>query len=351
MTAKVFLTGATGFIGGAVLAQLHDDHPDYDLTLFVRNEERGRPIAAKYPNVSFVYGNLDDSAVIEKAAAEADIVIHTANSADDAPSAKAIAKGIAAGHTAEKPGYWIHLSGTGILTWYDSEHKRFGEAPVPEETYNDLEGIDRLLNLPDNAPHRDIDKIVQAASSDAVKILIVGPPTIYGTGRGLVNSRSVQVPNLARATFQFGYAPIVGSGKTEWDNVHIDDLAKLFVKFVEASQDPSKRDNPEVFGRKGYYFARQSSHKWSDVATWIAEEASRRGYAPGLTTKSVPQEDVTGTGLVSAATWGANSKGEAERAKKYLGWEPAAIDLKETIAEVVELEAKALGLTPKGAKS
>lgn len=43
----------------------------------------------------------------------------TAQSADDVPSAKAIAKGLAAGHTAEKPGSYIHISGTGLLTWVD----------------------------------------------------------------------------------------------------------------------------------------------------------------------------------------------------------------------------------------
>jgi Trk K+ transport system NAD-binding subunit len=52
-------------------------HPDWDYTLFVRNEERAKPIKAAYPNTKFVYGTLTDSAVIEKAAAEADIVIRT----------------------------------------------------------------------------------------------------------------------------------------------------------------------------------------------------------------------------------------------------------------------------------
>lgn len=33
------------------------------------------------------------------------------------PSAKAIAKGLAAGHTAERPGYWLHICGTGMLLW------------------------------------------------------------------------------------------------------------------------------------------------------------------------------------------------------------------------------------------
>ncbi|KAI5467270.1 hypothetical protein BGZ63DRAFT_370761 [Mariannaea sp. PMI_226] len=345
MAPKIFFTGATGYVGGSMFAQVHDAHPDYHFTLFVRNEERSKLIAAKYPNVKFAYGSLYDSAVIEKAAAEADIVIHTADSADDVPSAKAIAAGLAAGHTPENPGYWIHLSGTGVLTWYDIQHKRCGEAPIPEETYNDLSGVDRLHNIPDAAFHRDVDKIVQAANSESVKTLIISPPTIYGIGRGPVNTRSVQIPNLARAALQLGYAPIVGAGKTEWDNVHVDDLADLFLRFVDATQDPSKRDNPEIFGLNGYFFARQDYHKWSDLSEWIAEEAARQGYLPAPATKSVPQEEVVATGLLAAATWGSNSKGESERAKKYLGWEPKSSVLRSTISELVRREAESLGIS------
>lgn len=47
----------------------------------MRNEERGKPVKAKYPSVTLVYGDLSDSDVIEKAAAEADIVIREYHSA------------------------------------------------------------------------------------------------------------------------------------------------------------------------------------------------------------------------------------------------------------------------------
>jgi nucleoside-diphosphate-sugar epimerase len=50
-------------------------HPDWEYTLLVRNEERAKPVKEHYPDVKFAYGNLDDAEVIEKAAAEADIVI------------------------------------------------------------------------------------------------------------------------------------------------------------------------------------------------------------------------------------------------------------------------------------
>ena len=110
---------AAGYIGGEALYSLYEKHPEFEYALLVRNVEKGHLVAEKYPKAKLVYGTLDDAGVISKAAAEADIVVHTADSADDVPSAKAIATGLAAGHTAKKPAYWIHVSGTGILQWYD----------------------------------------------------------------------------------------------------------------------------------------------------------------------------------------------------------------------------------------
>jgi hypothetical protein len=58
-----------------VHAHLAKAFPDIRFSLFVRNEERAKPIKDAYPNTTFIYGNLDDSEVIQKAASEADIVI------------------------------------------------------------------------------------------------------------------------------------------------------------------------------------------------------------------------------------------------------------------------------------
>ncbi|KAI0847101.1 NAD(P)-binding protein [Daldinia vernicosa] len=333
MAPKIFLTGATGYIGGDVLYQLNKVHPDYEYTLLVRNEERGKPVAAAYPKARIVYGTLDDAEVIEKEAAAADIVVHTADSADNVPSAKAIAKGLAAGHTAEKPGYWIHLCGTGILTWYDADNKRYGQPPLPEQTYHDIDDIDRILSIPDSALHRDVDKIVLAANdSPAVQTLIVGPPTIYGQGRGPVNQRSIQVPLLIDYTLQNGYAPIHPPGLTEWNNLHIYDVSDFFVQAVEAAQDPSKTSNPEIFGPRGYFFLENGVHKWSDVARWVADEAAKQGLIPEPATKEV-----------DFPFFGANSKAVAARARKYLGWAPKGPTLKDDIPHSVALEAKRLG--------
>ncbi|KJZ69318.1 hypothetical protein HIM_11296 [Hirsutella minnesotensis 3608] len=348
MTVQVFLTGATGYIGGTALDCIIQVHPDYEYTLLVRNEQRAAPIKAKYPHVKFAYGSLDDAAVLEKAAAAADVVVHTADSSDHVAGAEAIAKGLRDGHTADRPGYWIHTSGTGILTWYDVEHKRQGgSAPIPEQKYDDVDGIERLINLPDAAVHRNVDKIVMAADSDAVKVAIICPPTIYGDGSGAIHTRSIQVPGLVNTTLSKGFAPIIGEGKTEWDQVHVKDLGNLYLLLVEAAQDQSKRQNPDIFGPRAYFFAESGSHVWAEVAQWVAEEASRQGYLPEALTKSVSFNEVE---LLAGVTWGLNSKGVAKRARKYLDWQPKEAPLKDTIADLVTNEAKSLGLMPKEKK-
>ncbi|XXH02550.1 hypothetical protein Hte_008926 [Hypoxylon texense] len=332
MAPKIFLTGATGYIGGDALYSLVKAHPDYEYTLLVRNEERGKPVAAAYPNARLVYGSLDDVDVIEKEAAAADIVIHTADSADNVPSAKAIAKGLAAGHTAEKPGYWIHLCGTGILTWYDAAHERYGQAPIPEQKYHDIDDVERIVSLPDTAIHRDVDKVVLAANdSPAVKTLIVGPPTIYGQGRGPTNQRSIQVPGIVDFTLKNGFAPIQAPGLTEWDNVHIHDLGDFFVLAVDAALDPAKSQDPEIFGPRAYFFLESGTHRWSDVSKWVAAEAAKQGLIPEPIAKEI-----------DIPRLGTNSKSVAARARKYLGWEAKGPSLRETIPEVVAFEAKKL---------
>ncbi|KAL7939545.1 hypothetical protein V8C35DRAFT_286962 [Trichoderma chlorosporum] len=347
MAVKVFVTGATGYVGGTAFDYIYNAHKDNEYTLLVRSEARAQAVKAKYPNVKFVYGALDDVDVIEQAASEADVVVHTADSSDHVPSALAIAKGLEKGHSAEKPGYWIHLSGTGILTWYDLVHGREGQPPLPEQKYHDINDIERIHNLDIRAPHRPCDKAVIEANSDAVKIAILCPPLIYGEGSGAGNTQSIQIPTLVDMTLSEGFAPIVGDGKTEWDYVHIDDLGNLFVKIFDATQDPSKNANPEIFGPNGYFYCPYGVLSFTKIAERVAEEVKKQGYRADVPLKSVTfaeQAQLKGYHPV-AHTLGQNSSSVGERASKYLGWTPKqTATVEDDVAAVVSQRAKQLGL-------
>jgi predicted ATP-grasp superfamily ATP-dependent carboligase len=106
----------------------------------------------------------------------------TANASDHVGAAKAIIAGLVSCHTKYHPGYLLHTGGTGILTWEDSDKNEFGNKS--EKVYNDWEGVDELINLPDHhAFHRNVDQIILDAGTEYANVLktaLVCPPTIYG---------------------------------------------------------------------------------------------------------------------------------------------------------------------------
>ncbi|KAI7101442.1 NAD(P)-binding protein [Hortaea werneckii] len=323
---KLFVTGATGFIGGDAFYAIANAHPEYEMTALVRNSEKGAQVAKEYPNVKLAYGDLDSTDLLEEEAKKADIVCHWAH-ADHEASAIAIAKGLAA-HEPSRPGFFIHTSGTGILLFADIKSGTYGEAL--DKVYDDLENVSEVTSLPDFAPHRNVDKIVLQAGTehqDRVKTAIVSPPTIYGPGRGPGNKRSHQVPELARSTLERGAGLKVGAGKTFWGDVH-----------------------PATWGAEGYYFCEGGEHVWGDVSQWVAQEAHKQGLIKSDTVESISREEADKCTPFGAALWGCNSRSRAKRARTVLKWDAKSPALHETIKSAVEYEASKLGMKPGHAK-
>jgi nucleoside-diphosphate-sugar epimerase len=238
------------------------------------------------------------------------------------------------------------VSGTGILCWKDMELNLIGEAPH-QAPYDDLEDVSALTTLPDSAFHRDVDKVVLEAGMAhpaLLKTAIVCPPTIYGPGRGPGNTRSRQVYTLAGATLRLGKAPQLGTGLTEWDNVHVHDLSDLLVLLVEAAVANKADIADELWGEKGYFLAQSGHHVWGVVAKQVAEAAYKAGYIPSPEVETVNVDQAKEIAGFEALSWGLNSKGFAKRARKFLGWSPKARSLEEEIPDIVDGEAKLLGL-------
>src|SRR5512146_1348225 len=82
---RIFLTGASGYIGGTVAAALLA--AGHQVAGLARSAERARQVAAL--GIEPILGELGDAAALARAACEADAVIHAANS-DDRPSVEAM---------------------------------------------------------------------------------------------------------------------------------------------------------------------------------------------------------------------------------------------------------------------
>lgn len=56
------------------MGSIIEAHPEWEITASVRNSDKGAQVAALYPHVKLVYGDLDAVDMIEEEASKADIV-------------------------------------------------------------------------------------------------------------------------------------------------------------------------------------------------------------------------------------------------------------------------------------
>lgn len=332
---KIFVTGVTGYIGGDAFHVVYTKYPDYEYTVLGRSEEKLKAVTAKYPNVKTVLGTLEDAEILTKAASEADIVLQCANS-DNVVATNAIIDGLSKRAAEGKPAFLIHTSGTGLLL-----HANF--IPGRENTvFDDYEGVDQIINVPDNAFHKNVESLVQASGDKAVKSAIVAPATIYGTGRGTGNTKSIQVPWLAEHTLKRGHGIQVGDGKAGWNYIHIRDLSNIYLRLVE---EAVKGGGSATWGKEAYYIGAPSSERliWGEVAKQIADYALEKGYIASNEVKSITIDEANAIAFPAGWLWGLSSNGNPVRARKVLGWEPVEVSFEETIQEAVDVEAEQLG--------
>ncbi|KAF2084526.1 NAD(P)-binding protein [Saccharata proteae CBS 121410] len=334
---KLFIIGATGFIGGDALYTIAHAHPEYEITALVRNSDKGAQVASQYAKVKLVYGDLDSHDLIVEEAKKADIVCNFAN-ADHEGAAKSIIAGLSQ-RPLTSPPFYIHTSGTGNLTHADLSIRSFGNPST--KIHDDTTNLPTVLSLPAPSLHTNVDRIVLAAPSP-IKQAIVCPPTIYGQGRGPANQRSLQLPGLAHVTLQRGKGFMVGEGRNLWCGVHVHDLSALYLLLVEAAA--AGGGNATWGSEHGFYFAENGEFAWGDVSRAVAREACKRGLIADEEVESLGEEEVEGLFEGGSYAWGTNSRSRALRARELLGWHPGMESLWETVGDVVEAEAKALGL-------
>ncbi|GKZ85135.1 hypothetical protein AnigIFM56816_010901 [Aspergillus niger] len=338
--AKIFLTGASGYIGGDVLHALKSALPTCQYTVLLRDETKAQKLSQAYPDVQVVLGDLDASSTLEQQAREADIVIHTASS-NHVKSAEAIARGLTAPER-PKPGHWLQISGASVLSIPDIVASTFGEPS--NKIYSDVDGADELRELiRQYSAKRVVDNLVLSLPHTASrpKTALIFPPIIYGRGRGPINQRSIQIPELARVTMQRRGGVQVGRGEATWSNVHISDVSNIFVKLAEKAL---QSEEGKLWNENGLYFPGSRAISFGSISARVAQEMKKLGLAESESVTEISHEEADSLTPHGGVLWGTNAQQVAQRAAKYLEWVPEGRTLEEEIPHTVLAEAQRLGL-------
>lgn len=294
---RIFITGATGFIGSAIVAEvIGAGHQVLGLTRSEAGAEALRKAGAEV-----FRGDLDDHDSLRRGAAQADGVIHTAFNHD---FSKFVANCEADRQVIEALGAALAGSDRPLVV---TSATPMGAAapgqPATEEHFN--------ANHPN--PRKATELACQAVAARGVNVSVVRLPQVHDTlKQGLITP-------LIEVARQKGVSAYVGAGANHWTAGHVSDVARLYRLALERAQPGSRyhavaeeaipvRQIAEVIGR---------GLKLPVVSIAAEEAAAHFGWLGDFVVRDLPASSVL--------------------TRQWLDWHPVGPGL------IADLEAMAYG--------
>lgn len=285
---RVFVTGATGFVGSAIVTDLLE--AGHQVLGLARSEQGAQALRGAGAEVH--RGALEDVTSLKRGAAGADGVIHTAfihdfskfkeNSEIDRQAILALGEALAG---SERP--LVVTSGTGLL----GPGRLAVEDAVPPSGPN---AIPRVAS----------EQAAQAVAAQGVRVAVVRlPPTVHGEGdHGFV-------PLLISTAREKRCSAYVGEGGNRWAAVHRLDAAQVFRLALEKNAAAAR-----------YHAVAEEGVPFREIAALIGRQLS----VPLVS--QTPEEAATHFGWFAHFA-ALDAPASSRQTREVLGWQPRQIGL------------------------
>ena len=280
---KIFITGATGYIGfAAAVAFARAGHHVRGLA---RTAEKGKKLARH--EIEPVLGSLEDPASLVAGAADCQVVVHTAAEMSqrmfdlDRGAVRALTGTLS---EAKLPRKFVYTSG--VWLYGDT-----GATLVDEGT--------ALRPVPLVAGRVEVEQTVLAANVGPLRTIVLRPGCVYGGSGSLTGSwfESATDGNAAR---------FVGTGTNRWAMIHVEDLADAYVR---AALSP--------FGGEVFNVTDRSRFTVEECARAASRAAGREGRV-----EAVPVADARAKMGPFADCLALDQHVDSRKAAALLGWNP-----------------------------
>jgi nucleoside-diphosphate-sugar epimerase len=236
---RVFVTGASGFIGSAVVEELI--HAGHQVTGLVRSDAGAKSVAAAGAEV--YRGDVEDLDSLRRGAANSDAVIHTAFNHD---FSKYMANCESDRQVIEALG--DALAGSGGLLIVSSGTGMANSAPGTPATEQDPPASSKVI------PRAASEEATASVAKRGVRTAIVRLPQVHDTVKQGLVTYAIQVAR------EKGVSAYAGDGLNRWPAAHVSDTARLYRLALEkadagdtfhavAEEGVPVRDMAEVIGR------------------------------------------------------------------------------------------------------
>jgi nucleoside-diphosphate-sugar epimerase len=294
---RIFLTGATGYVGSAVMdALLRGGH---EVTALVREPEKAERLSRR--GIQAVIGELSKASSYAAAAEAADSIVHAALESSkrtqkvDRQAIDTLLAAAARRAAAGRPAAFVYTSGTWVLG--DTQGQATEEAP--------------LNPTPLAAWRPEHERLVLDAAGSGIRTIVIRPGMVYGGARGAIGDMLKDAAN--------GLIRVVGNGRNHWACIYDRDLADLYVR-VATMDDAS-----------GVFHANdEADERVADIVEAIAAQAKMR---PDV--RNVPIEEARSKMGPYADALALDQIVRSPRAKA-LGWSPTLHSVAGSVARLLE---------------
>jgi nucleoside-diphosphate-sugar epimerase len=280
---KIFLTGASGYIGSAVAEKLKGR--GYEVTSLARNDETAAKLAAN--KIEAIRGELSDFEVLRKSAQDADAVIHTAfrHDFDDFNDAVKLEREVI-----KNFGEFLAQTNKPLIVTSGSSVLGDTRANLADEDYPFDQNSSRVSR---GESERDV---LQLSSKGIRSIVLRLPLFVYG------RSGSSFLPFLINQAKKENLANYIESGEHKVSAVHVEDAADLYLIALETST------------AKGLYNVAAESVSMKEISESIAQLLN-------IKAKSISTEKARSQFGKMYEFLSVNNQLDATKAKRDLKWE------------------------------
>ena len=290
---RVFITGGTGLIGSAVVAELLG----HGHTVLALARSDTSATAIKTAGAETIRGDLADLGTLRAGAAQADGVIHLAF-ANDFSSPAALAAAVAEeGAALAALGEELTGSGRPLVTVS-------GTPWVPGRASTEADPLP--AGGPVGGRSRSVTAVLGLASRGVRSAAVRLPRTVHNQGEG---GFAGLLTGIARRTGVSGYP---GDGTQRWPAVHALDASVLFRLVLENAP------------------AGTAWHAVSDQGDAVRDIATVIGRRLGLPVEAIPQESFGPLGPIFAT----DQPSSSAYTQQTLGWKPSHPSLLEDLENI-----------------
>lgn len=281
---KIFLTGATGYVGSTIAEKLK--RRGHKVVGLAKSEEAAAKLAEN--NIEAVMGNLEDFEILKKAAAASDGVIHTAfrhGSGDYEESAQLDRDVVNA--------FGEALAGTNKPLIIASTSAILADTRMFE--------ADEDFAFDQNSKRRirgETERDMEQMSSKGVRAIVLRMPLfIYGRGGSAFITFMIEQAKMANSV------NYIGSGDYSVSAIHVEDAANLFIAALEKST------------AKGVYNVAAESVSMKELNEAVARLLD-------VETKSISEEKGREQFGKMSDFFSMNNQLDAAKIKRELDWSP-----------------------------